>query len=157
MSSYLRQCWTPPAQPQGTLPQGDQHQCPWVLQWPLEQKSWAREASFGHTQASGYLPADITMNNYVWWYCPNQPFALSNPGVGNSWGSHCPYCPAIQDSYWDWHEHPLQWSTLITRGDVKDHGVTTHNWGIHRCPSQKRRYWTPNCLPSERGPNHGSH
>ena len=38
-TSYLIWCWTPPAQPQGTAPQGDQYQQPGLPHWPSECKT----------------------------------------------------------------------------------------------------------------------
>ena len=127
-----------------------------TIHWS-RRSTGAREASFGHTQAGGYLPAGINMSSYTWWYHPNQPFALSNPGIKNSWGSQCPYCPKIWDSSWYRLECPLWWSTLTTRGDEQGHGVTTYNQGIHRHLLQEAGIGHQNCLPSKQGPNHQSH
>ena len=38
-SSYLRWCWTLPAQPQGTAPQGDQYQWPRLSHWPSDWRT----------------------------------------------------------------------------------------------------------------------
>ena len=153
MSSYLGQSWTSPVYPQETNISSPQ--CP-TDHWS-RRPIWAWEASFGCTQAGGYLPAGVTMSSYASWYHPNQPFTLSNPGIRNSHGSQYLYCPAFWDSSWDRLRCPLWQSILNTRGDEQGHGATTYNEGIHRCPWQKAGIGHQNYPLSKQGPNCQSH
>ena len=149
-SSYLGWCWTPPAQSQGTLPQGDEHQQPWVPHQPSEWKTCLGKKGQFWPCPSWWLPPSRCHCKQLCLMIPSQSAIwLSDPGIRNSWSSQCPYHPAIWGSSWDKLGHPLQWSTLATRGDEQGHGVTTYKQGVHRHLSQKAGTGHQNCLPSK--------
>ena len=55
-SSYLRWCWTPSAQPQGTAPQGDQYQQPGVPHQPSECKTHLGQTGWFQPCPCQWLP-----------------------------------------------------------------------------------------------------